>query len=485
MKITDRKKILVTAPSGFIIRNLLMGKFLPSILEESDLVIAVLDPSEENLVKTFKDNRLKFITYPRFKEIQKKFIHQLLDPHFWMYLLSVGAKNNRSIKNYVLIYDTRKSIIYKGFREAIFLVGYIFQAMRLMHVISRAYLNFYRNHPLTQTWKQIIIDHKPDLLFSTMLTLTHKNVPSSDLPAVLAAKEMGIKSATLIQSWDNLSSKPNIVPEILDAYMVWSSNQYNELLRYFYSIDRIKVSIVGAVQFDFHTNANLIESRDTYLKKIGFLPSDKYVLIGTGMPKSVPYEIEEMVMLIKAIHKTFPSIKILLRIHPKDISNRITRYIEELQRFNTVVDIPFIPVHMDAGGFTPPETFYKDQINSIFHSELVINTASTISVDAAIIDRPIICIGFNYIKEEGFPDGRSWSLANSSHYLPLVKTKGIKIARSEQQVCEFIDYYLNNKTRDKEYRTEIVQLVTNAADGKAGERIVEVIRELFLSRKKL
>ena len=479
MKEGKRKRILVTAPSGFIIRNLLLGKFLSSILNDFDLVIAVQDPNDGILLNTFTSDKIKFIQYPTFEVIRKKFHQQLADPHFWMYLISVGSKNNRSIRNYVVIYDKRQNFLYRIFRRIVFSIGYFIQTIRTMHIVSRLYLRYYSNHTLTRKWKSILQDENIELLFSTVLTLTHKNTPSDDLPAVLAAGKLKIKTATLIQSWDNLSSKPNIVPETMDAYLVWSTIQKKELLRYFYSIDPHKVHIVGAVQFDFHHDSELITSRENYLESLGFVKTDKYLLIGTGMPKSIPNEIDEMVILIKAINKRFPELKILLRIHPKDNSKRIDTFREELSRCNTYVDAPISNQHMDAGGFTPPSSFYRDQINAIIHAEMVINTASTISVDAAIIGRPILCVAYNYMQEKDFPNGRSVALAHSSHYLPLVQTGGVRLGRNEAEMLDHIEHYLCNKESDEKGRQKIEQLVTDRADGNAGERIVHVLQRLL------
>ena len=69
-------------------------------------------------------------------------------------------------------------------------------------------------------------DWKPEVL------LCSHHRPTNVIAPVLAARDLGIPTATLIFSWDNLTSKGRIVAPF-DHYLVWSELMRSELLRFY------------------------------------------------------------------------------------------------------------------------------------------------------------------------------------------------------------------------------------------------------------
>src|SRR5262249_51674205 len=73
--------------------------------------------------------------------------------------------------------------------------------------------------------------------------------PPVILPLVLAARSLGIPTATFIFSWDNLTSKGRIAAPF-DHYLVWSEHMRGELLRFYPDVSNERVHVVGTPQFD-------------------------------------------------------------------------------------------------------------------------------------------------------------------------------------------------------------------------------------------
>lgn len=480
---SKKPTILITAPTGFIIRNLILGKFTDTISQHANLVISTQSPEDVKNLDKIKKYNVKVIEYPIIKPIENRGIVRLTSVHYIFYLLSVGAKNNESIFNYAKVYDNKSNKLYNLIKNIIILIGRLIFKIGLFKYLVPIYELKYSKHQLTKYWIEKLSDFQPDMVLTTLLSLAHANSPSNDLPVVLAAKKLKIPIATLIQSWDNLSTKPSIFPLGIHQYYVWSETQQQEVLTMFPWTDKESVTIVGAVQFDFHNDTNILLSREDFLT-IHNIPIDKkYLLFTTGMPKTLPNEIEEFYMIIKRLHKEYPELHFIIRLHPKDHSSRINQIEKELIEKNAHIQYSYEGKHMDEGGVSPPEEFYQLQVNTIKHAEIVINSSSTMTVDAAIMDKPIICIAYNYINDPLFPEGRSLALSNNIHYRRLVHTGGVFMAYSEEQLIEGIQSFLTNRDIHKEERKKIIDTVSDPIVDSAGIKLAISVAKLVEKSK--
>ncbi|MGH7703612.1 MAG: hypothetical protein ACREMO_10985, partial [Gemmatimonadales bacterium] len=104
--------------------------------------------------------------------------------------------------------------------------------------------------------------------------------------------------------------------------------------------------------------------------------------------------------------------------------------------------------------------------------------SSTLTVDASILDRPVICLGYDIVPDPKFPEGRAWAYTQSTHYARLVSTGGVKVVRSQAECLAEIERYLAEPGLDREGRREIVAVVTAVADGGAGARLAREVLQL-------
>jgi CDP-glycerol glycerophosphotransferase (TagB/SpsB family) len=111
------------------------------------------------------------------------------------------------------------------------------------------------------------------------------------------------------------------------------------------------------------------------------------------------------------------------------------------------------------------------------HSDVVINLASTVTIDAAVFDTPVINIAYNpALPASAWNYAEKWY--SSTHYSNIVKAGGIRIAHSEAELIHHIQDYLHNPSRDKDGRRRLVEEQCYRIDGKASERIVDAIQEV-------
>lgn len=250
-----------------------------------------------------------------------------------------------------------------------------------------------------------------------------------------------------------------------------------ELIKLNPSICPAKTSIVGSPQYDFHLDDDILESRHDFVKRIG-LKEAPYIVIGTGTAQWMPDEMQKMVSLSRRLTTEVPGIQVLIRLHPKDDGRRWEEFKEELTGLGVVIHCTAPEVHMDLGGFIPPMDFYKDQVNTIYHSSVVINSSSSLTVDAAILNKPVICIAYDLKKEHLFPEGRSFAYSNSVHYSAIVRTQGVWLARSEDECINAVRKYHCNPSLHFEERRHIVKLVADQVESKAGLTLAEGVAEI-------
>ena len=221
------------------------------------------------------------------------------------------------------------------------------------------------------------------------------------------------------------------------------------------------------------------------MSKWGLNPKKPYILIGTGTRSWLPHEPDTVLRLARRLKSDMPHIQILLRLHPKDDGSRWDDFRKALNSLGVIFQKTFPARHMDFGGFVPPEQFFQEQINSIRHAAVVINSASSMTVDAAILDRPVISVGYDVISDSKYPEGRAWFYNNSVHFGSLVETGGVWVVRSENECVHAIKTYLDNPSLHRLERRKIVEKVTGEADGMAGIRLAQEVLHLASKHDKV
>lgn len=101
-------------------------------------------------------------------------------------------------------------------------------------------------------------EHRPDLVFCTTQRATQAIAP------ILAAKDLGIKTACWIYSWDNLPKGMTTVET--DYYFVWSDLMKEQLLEYYPKTRQEQIFVTGTPQFEPHYDASILSSRSVFVK---------------------------------------------------------------------------------------------------------------------------------------------------------------------------------------------------------------------------
>ena len=304
---------------------------------------------------------------------------------------------------------------------------------------------------------------RPDLLISTAC------VAYGEYPYLLAAPELGISTLGCILSFDNLTSRGAL--PTFDHYAVWSDRMGQQVRRFYPDRRASTIHITGTPQFDFHVREEFRWSRSDTLRHLGLPAGSRYLLHAANHSEFTPTEPELIAELSRRIREIeeLREHYIVVRPHPYDDRRRWAK---------VAGDDPKIVMSWPAGADEPPRAADQSRlVSTLLHADVCLNTASTMSLDASVVDTPVVCIGFGWSQLDG-EDPACRELHFTDHYKPLVNSGGVRLVHTMDETLREITAYVVNPSRDAEARAALVATECGGLDGKAAARVADLVEEL-------
>jgi hypothetical protein len=299
------------------------------------------------------------------------------------------------------------------------------------------------------------------------------------LPAVLAARSLGIPSATFIFSWDNITSKGRIAAPF-DHYLVWSEHMRQELLRYYPDVKPDSIHIVGTPQFDPYGDPGLIWTREEFFRQVGAEPARQLICYSGGDTGNCPDDASHVRILMQAIRdgRIHGNPQVLLRPAPVDEGSRydpVRRDFPELivQRPAWIHTVPGQWSHV-----IPLAADIRMLANLTYHCDLNINLGSTMTLDFAIHDKPVVNIAFDVTSPPPFGIPVWDFFYQFEHYTNVVKLGAARFARSPGELVAHVNAYLSNPRLDAEGRRRLTEMQVGVPIGRSCTRILQVLETL-------
>lgn len=224
------------------------------------------------------------------------------------------------------------------------------------------------------------------------------------------------------------------------------------------------------------------KSREDFFKEIGVDPSKRLVLCAPFFDKYTGSAVAIIKSLVGAIEsgRLSPDIHILVRYRPATpeipqdvlpqsphvtITKPCSRYFEVRNEQAPTLDWEFTKEDLEL------------LLNSLYFSDVVINTISTLSIDASVFDKPVVNVRFD--ADPTCPPKHSVDLVcHYDYYKSLEDSGGIWLARNMEELFQAVEEYLKNPSLHQEGRTRIVQKQIEFTDGKSGMRVAEYIKSM-------
>jgi hypothetical protein len=281
-----------------------------------------------------------------------------------------------------------------------------------------------------QELKAQLEEHQPALVFCTTQRATQAIAP------LLAAQDLGIKTACWIYSWDNLPKGMSTVET--DYYFVWSELMKAQLLEYYPKTKSAQVFVTGTPQFEPHYDASLLLSRKQFSEAQGLDTNTKYICFSGDDQTTSPldqYYLEDTAIAVRQLREEGRDLAIIYRKVPVDFSGRYDAVLEQYKDVIISIDPLWKPMGEQWNQVMPTKEDFALLVNTCYHSELVVNICSSMVFDFVIHDKPTIYpnyeqpqlqkgmrdIGqnYNYIHFRSMPDAAksvTWAKSKSEIY---------------------------------------------------------------------
>ena len=301
-----------------------------------------------------------------------------------------------------------------------------------------------RTEPEVQRYQRLLAQVKPVLVFNT----SHIHALNT-YPVMQAAKNEGVITAAFLFSWDNLTSQGRIFPHS-DFYLSWSQKIKQQLLGIYPDINSQQVLVTGTPQFTFHFKESAYLPRELFLARLGLLPHQKYVLYSVGLSHNIPFEDVVAERIADMLAAVDANLKLVIRTYAKDP----TKSFEVLAARRPDIIIPavtWIPQFQ-----TPTEDDQVVFTNLLLHCALGINVGSTISLELAMFDKPVIYVGYDPPGKDIRPISYKHIL-DFDHLRPIVKSGAFAMANSETEMLHHITNYYHNPSVNHEERIRLIK----------------------------
>ena len=354
-------------------------------------------------------------------------------------------------------------------------IGVVFGWRPVINLLRSIEARFGRDVAIGRTFDEV----KPDLVL-----LTHP-LATEELPVIAEAHARGVPMVAMVHSWDNLSAKSGlrtvtsnrpgrVLPARFSRVIVWNEQQRQEL-QDFYGYTREEVLAAGVPQFDTYVNRTFRTWLE-FCAAIGADPSKKLIVYAGGSAELLPRQDEIIAKLIAAIREErfVEPVQLLVRAHPG--SERAWQHYaglrEVILQWPNVADTP-----KSSTAWQSAHDRTSDLAETLHHGAVIINVVSTIALDAAMLDRPIVCIAFDGDRPRPYLQSIR-KMYDYTHYRPVVESGGVVLASSHAHLVEAVNVYLAQPDSHREGRRRIRETVCGFSGGRSAELIGEYLSML-------
>lgn len=233
--------------------------------------------------------------------------------------------------------------------------------------------------PEPKTIRAQIEAERPDCILVTPLL----DFGPTQVEYVKLARAMGIPSALLVASWDNLTNK-GLIQVVPDRVVVWNHHQAAEA-RELHGIPAERIVVTGAQLFDQWFDRKPSRDREAFCREVGLDPARPILLYTCSSIFISRYEATFLERWLDHLRNSPPpaleGAGVLVRPHPgsskfaDQIAALLERYPEQTALFPRKGGYPVTPQAQD------------DYFDSLYHSAGVVGVNTSAMLEAAILGR--------------------------------------------------------------------------------------------------
>jgi len=285
---------------------------------------------------------------------------------------------------------------------------------------------------------------------------------TEEVEYIKAARHLGIPTAVLVLSWDNMSTKGliNLHPDLL---LAWNQTHASEAILH-HGISENRILLTGAPFFDkwFDREQHTV-GRSEFLRKVG-LPGDMPFVLYLGSSANIARDESWLVTdLIKELSKssTLDKASIMVRPHPANARP----FAELAQSDQRVVVWPSDGQLPESGGMQ------SDFRNSVQYASASIGINTTAMIDTLALGRPCVAIITQQYEN---------TQMRAQHFQHLFDSGALNVARSMGAAVTQLEAVASGHDDHAEARLAFLSkfLRPQGMDINAGELVAAAVTEL-------
>lgn len=301
------------------------------------------------------------------------------------------------------------------------------------------------------------------------------------------AAKRGIPTVGVIHGWDNPTTKGYKAVEP-DLVVAWSERMKGEIVR-FHDVDRDHVAVGGVPHWDHYMAEGGLPGREQLFERLGLDPARRIVVFATFVPFTYDFpnaELSKALAAAAAGGELGDDIQLVIRLHP----NFMRPAALEARRAIEAVAEPYEHVHVHV-----PETISESLDHPspedarvlgglIRHSDVLVNVFSTTTLEACLVDRPVVMAGPTaHLRDvDQCVATSAMARVEEFHHLRSVVDSGAaRIAHDRDELVGHVRRYLDAASLDREARQRLAREICGPTDGSAGRRVGTLLAEQLAS----
>jgi hypothetical protein len=327
------------------------------------------------------------------------------------------------------------------------------------------------SHPFME---RLFDEHRPSLVVAA-----NPGLVFSEVPLLRTARRRGVFAMAIDPSWDNFTNK--LIPvRHVDRLIVWNEIMKAQAVElHGYRPDAVRVT--GAPQFDPHFRPGVRATRAEFFARVGADPARKLIAL-TTTPRSLYRDHDFVLRALAAAANggALDGAQVLVRLHPRD---ERAAYDSFAGMANVIVEKPFRDTVAVADGLAidvMPE-HQRHLGDTLCHADVVVNVASTISIEACIFDTPVVNICFDGADRPFVESATRYY--RFTHYVNITRRGAVRVAQSPDEMVAMTARYLADPSLDRDGRRQVVLDQCQFTDGRSADRVSQSVLDELGARE--
>jgi len=479
------KKIFISADHGMAIIYFLQSDVVPTLLDAGvEIVVLTDDETISQIANRFARPGLTFEGL-RLKQANA-FVNRYKPRLQWLlgYLRRVGGSwriNTEAMDSH--IWEVWVENSWK-FRLGIWIPAALAILVLRTFAFARNFLVRMQNRfiPRPNLYTDLFALHKPDLVIASTAGWR------LDRYLLREATLHQVQTMAAIVGWDNPSSYA-VRGAPMDYATCWSQLQKDELV-FGSDWDPERVHIGGIPSYDGYFRIEWQLSKEDYFKLHALDSNRKLISYACSFVHFAPNypNVEALAKLVSSDSLAEPS-QLLIRLHPSHFQDKPKIFAEERERiFELETKYPHVhvvkPVALGGSlGYYGGEDM-DEKSSMMAHSDVLVTVYSTMVVETAIHDTPIVAAvidvpgGWNVRKKYSLSLKK---IGNWPTHKRFRDAKAGRVAENESELRNILNAYLKDPRLDAAERRKFIEDEITFTDGTSGRRTAEFILKILNS----